>query len=73
MSIQVRCFTEEEWLRMVQHMSRKELIALVIEQQKEKERLVYEKNILLQDVASARRKLGEQWLPTWCKYNRETK
>ena len=68
MSIQVRCFTEEEWLRMVQHMSRKELIALVIEQQKEKERLVYEKNILLQDVASARRKLGEQWIPTWSKY-----
>ena len=69
MSLQVKICTEEEWLRTVQRMSRKELIALVIEQQKEKERLVYEKSILLRDVASAKRKLGEQWIPTWSKYN----
>lgn len=72
MSIQVKCLTEEEWLRTIQRMSRKELIALVVEQQNEKERLVYEKNILLRDVASARRKLGEQWIPAWSKYNRKT-
>lgn len=68
MSIQVSCFNKEEWLRKIQHMSRKELIALTIEQQSENERLMHEKTILLKDIASAKRKLGEQWVPAWSKY-----
>lgn len=59
MSIKVNIITEEEWLRSVQRMSRKELLNLCIEQQKKNTRLIKENTVLLRDLASATRKLAK--------------
>lgn len=59
MSIKVNIVTEEEWLRNVQRMSRKELLNLCIEQQKKNAMLIKENTVLLRDLASATRKLAK--------------
>lgn len=67
MSIRVKIVTEEEWLRNVQRMSRKELLNLCIEQHKQNYRLSHAQTYLLRDLAYARRKIGEQWVPSFIK------